>query len=205
MFFANMNIDRFNEALASRAATPGGGGSSALCGALGTALAGMVCQLTSGKKKYAEYQAEIEEIIVRAEEMRLGFEHLMDDDAAAFQPLSEAYSIPKDDPNRDAILEEGLRKAAEPPMDILRLACDGILLHERLEKIGSVLAISDVGTGAVLCWAAMYGAAMNVRANTHLMKDRDYAEKLNAEVESLMAAHWKIADKTYESVWERLK
>lgn len=90
-------------------------------------------------------------------------------------------------------------------MEILRLACRGIEIHEKLEKTGSVLALSDVGTGVIMFWAAMYGAAMNVRVNTRLMKDRDYAEKLNAEVEQLMQSHWKIADKVYENVWERLK
>lgn len=205
MVFPNMEICRFNEALASSAATPGGGGASALAASLGVALAGMVCNLTSGKKKYAEHQQEIEELLGQCEKLRVCLEQLMDDDAAAFQPLSEAYKMPKDEPGREEVLEACLRRAAEPPMEMLRLACRGVLVHQRLEQIGSVLAVSDVGTGAVLCWAAMYGAAMNVLANTHLMKDRDYAEKLNAEAGALMAEHWKIADKTYESVWERLK
>lgn len=205
MDFPEMKINEFTAVLASKASVPGGGGASALCGALGAALAGMVCNLTDGKKKYAQYQAEIEALRVEAEDIRLGLEKLMDDDAAAFEPLSKAYSIPKDVPGRDEILEDGLRKAAQPPMEMLRLCCRGIKLHERLEQIGSVLAISDVGTGAVLCWAGMYGAAMNVMANTHLMKDREYAQKLNSEAEALMGEHWKIADVTYEKIWERLK
>ncbi len=205
MAFHEMKINEFSALLASKAAVPGGGGASALCAGLGAALAGMVCSLTEGKKKYAQYQQEIEAIKAEAEDIRLGLEKLMDEDAAAFEPLSKAYSIPKDTPGRDEILEQGLREAARPPMEMLRLCCRGIKLHQRLEEIGSVLAISDVGTGAVLCWAGMYGAAMNVRANTHLMKDREYAEKLNAEAQALMSEHWKIADETYEKVWERLK
>lgn len=205
MAFPEMKINEFSALLASKAAVPGGGGASALCAALGAALAGMVCNLTDGKKKYAQYQQEIEALRSEAEDIRLGLEKLMDEDAAGFEPLSKAYSIPKDAPGRDEILEDGLRKAAQPPMEMLRLCCRGIKLHERLEQIGSALAISDVGTGAVLCWAGMYGAAMNVRANTHLMKDRDQAQALNAQVEELMEVHWKIADETYEKVWERLK
>ena len=70
---------------------------------------------------------------------------------------------------------------------------------------GSKLAISDAGTGAVLCWAAMYGAALNVLANTRLMKDRLYAEKLNNEVEQLMQRYWPVAEQTYDQVYQKLK
>ena len=204
MIFANMDISRYNEALASRAATPGGGGASALAASLGAALGSMVCNLTISKKKYEEHREEIESIAAELEALRVKCEQLMDDDAFAFEPLAKAYSIPKDAPGRDEEMERCLRLAAEPPMELLRLCCRGILIHERLEKIGSVLAISDVATGVVMLWAAMYGAAVNVRVNTRLMKDRDYAESLNAELAELMEGHWKTADEVYEKVWERL-
>ncbi|MGN1002811.1 MAG: cyclodeaminase/cyclohydrolase family protein [Oscillospiraceae bacterium] len=203
--FPAMPFEEYSAALASDAPTPGGGGASAAVAAMGAALAGMVCSLTSGKARYAAHQEEIEALLAETEELRLRLERLMDEDAAAFEPLSRAYKIPKDDPNREAELEKCLRAAARPPMEMLRLSCRAILIHQRLEQIGSTMALSDVGTGAVFCWAAMYGSAMNVLANTHLMKDRDYAEALNAECGSLMAGHWQIADQVYESVWERLK
>lgn len=198
-------IAEFNALLASKAPVPGGGGASALAASLGAALGSMVANLTLGKKKYAEYETENGSLLRELEELRLKAEELIEKDAEAFEPLSKAYSIPRDAPFRDEEMERCLRMAAEPPMEILRIACRGILIHEKLEKTGSVLAISDVGTGVIMFWAAMYGAAMNVRVNTRLMKDRAYAEALNSEAESLMAAHWKIADKVYETVWERLK
>ena len=199
------NIAEFNALLASKAPVPGGGGASALAASLGAALGSMVANLTLGKKKYAEYETENGSLLRELEELRLKAEELIEKDAEAFEPLSKAYSIPRDAPFRDEEMERCLRMAAEPPMEILRIACRGILIHEKLEKTGSVLAISDVGTGVIMFWAAMYGAAMNVRVNTRLMKDRAYAEALNSEAESLMAEHWKIADKVYETVWERLK
>lgn len=205
MNFSNMDVNRFADALASAEPVPGGGGASAVVAALGAALAGMVCNLTAGKKKYAEHQTEIEALLAECGSLRKRLLELADLDAAAFEPLSRAYKIPKDDPRRESEMEACLRTAAEPPMEMLRLSCRAILIHERLAEIGSTMALSDVGTGAVFCWAAMYGSAMNVRANTHLMKDRAYAEALNAETESLMAGHWQIADRVYESVWEGLK
>lgn len=205
MAYPEMQINEFNALLASKAPAPGGGGASALAASLGAALGSMVVNLTRGKKKYAEYEDELTEIRSELETLRLRAESLIDADAEAFEPLAMAYAIPKDAEGRTEEMERCLRIAVQPPMEMLRLACRGILIHERLEKIGSVLAISDVGTGVIMLWAAMYGAAMNVRVNTRLMADRDYAEKLNAEVEELMGSHWKIADRVYESVWERLK
>ncbi len=200
-----MGIHDFNLLLASKAATPGGGGASALAASLGAALGSMVANLTIGKKKYAEYETELSELIPELDALRLEAEKLIDEDASAFEPLAKAYAIPKDAPGREEELERCLSRAAEPPMQMLRLACRGILIHERLEQIGSVMAISDVGTGVIMFWAALYSGAMNVRVNTKLMKDREYAERLNAEVDRLMAEHWKIADSVYEKVWERLK
>ncbi len=205
MSMSQMNINEFNTSLASKAPTPGGGGASALAASLGAALGSMVINLTSGKKKYAQYEEELSALLAELENLRLRSQELISEDAKAFEPLARAYAIPKDAPGRDEEMERCLRLAAEPPMELLRLACRGILIHERLEEIGSILAISDVGTGVIMLWAAMYGAAMNVRVNTRLMKDREFAEKLNCETEELMNAHWKTADRVYEKVWERLK
>ena len=204
MSFHHTDIHEFNEILASKAPVPGGGGASALAASLGAALGSMVANLTIGKKKYVGYEAELSELLTELESLRIRAEELIDADAEAFEPLAKAYAIPKDASGRDEELERCLRIAARPPMEMLRLACRGIMIHERLEEIGSVMAISDVGTGVIMFWAAMFGAAMNVRVNTRLMKDRAYADKLNAEVGELMAC-WKTADAVYEKVWERLK
>lgn len=204
MSFSDMQIPAFGEVLASKSPAPGGGGASALAASMGAALGSMVANLTVGKKKYADYEPELKELLAELEDMRDKACALIDEDAAAFEPLAAAYAIPKDAPGREEEMEKCLRRAAQPPMEMLRLACRGIQIHERLEQTGSIMAISDVGTGVAMFRAAMHGAAMNVRVNTRLMKDRDYAEKLNSEVELLMADR-KKADAVYEKVWERLK
>ena len=50
----------FLDALASKAATPGGGSASAYSGAAAAGLVSMVAQLTSGKKKYAEVESRMQ-------------------------------------------------------------------------------------------------------------------------------------------------
>lgn len=174
------------EELASGAPTPGGGGASALVGAVASALGSMVANLTSGKKKYAAYQRDIERILCETAVLTERLYGLIQADADAFAPLAAAYGIPKEEPTRAERLEAALHVAAEPPMEILRtLAGLPPILEELLEK-GSKLAVSDVGCAAAFCAAAANGAILNLYVNTRLMQERVYAETQNkkaAEIE----------------------
>lgn len=194
----------FLKALASGEPTPGGGGASALCGALGTALASMVGNLTTGKKKYAQYEQDIRRILDRAEDLRERLIKCVDEDAACFEPLSRAYGIPKDDPFRDDIMEKALNTACSAPMNILRLAAKAVELHGELLVKGSRIMLSDVGVGALCCQTALKGAALNVLTNTRLMKDRQRAEELNGEVNALLEKYAPMADKIYGEVFKSM-
>ena len=204
MLLREMELQGFTERLAAKDAVPGGGGASALAASLGAALAAMVGNLTVGKPKYAAHEEDVKNIIERAQRLREKLNGLIDGDAEAFAPLAEVYAMPKDAPEREEKMERALSEAASVPLEILRCACEGIDLHAELKDKCSVLAISDVATGVVLCWAALYGAAVNVRVNTRLMKDRERAKALDNETEMLMKKYWKIADEVYERVWEKL-
>lgn len=199
----NKSVTEFTEALASKAAVPGGGGASALVGAIGIALGDMVGELTVGKKKYADVEEDVRALMARAQELRVRLLSCVNKDAEAFEPLSRAYGIPKDDPTRDEVMEKCLRDAAAAPLEILDLCCEAIELQREFAAKGSVLAISDAATGVVFCWSAMYGAAVNVKVNTKSMKDREYAEKINAHVDAQMAKYWPIAEKVYQDVYGR--
>ena len=84
----------FVNLLASKSAVPGGGGAAALVGAIGMALGSMVCNLTIGKKKYAEYEDSVKEILVKAGEIEEKLLSMIDEDANNFLPLSKAYGLP---------------------------------------------------------------------------------------------------------------
>lgn len=198
------NIDKFLEALASSAPTPGGGGAAALCGALGIALGNMVGSLTLGKKKYADVQEDIAELNAKAEALRAGFVALVDADAEAFAPLSRAYSIPKDDPARDEIMEPALLKAAEAPLEIMRKCAEALELISGYAAKGSALAISDAGCAAALCGAAMEAAALNVKINTKSMKNRALADNINAEMNELLQKYFVLSQEIYNDVSGRL-
>ena len=198
------NVDKFLETLASSAPTPGGGGAAALCGALGIALGNMVGSLTLGKKKYADVQEDIAELNAKAEALRAGFVALVDADAEAFAPLSRAYSIPKDDPARDEIMEPALLKAAEAPLEIMRKCAEALDLISGYAAKGSALAISDAGCAAALCGAAMEAAALNVKINTKSMKNRAVADSINAEMNELLQKYFALSQEIYNDVSGRL-
>ncbi|MBO5556156.1 MAG: cyclodeaminase/cyclohydrolase family protein [Oscillospiraceae bacterium] len=193
----------FSEALASKAAVPGGGGASALVGALGVALGHMVGALTVGKAKYATVEEDLRALMARAEDLRQRLLRCVEKDAEAFEPLSRAYAIPKDDPEREETMERCLRTAAAAPLEILDLCCEAIELQREFADKGSALAVSDAATGVVFCWSAMYGAAVNVKVNTKAMKDRTFADTINAHVDAQMAKYWPVAEKVYEDVYRR--
>lgn len=203
MDFREQSLTEFAQALASKAAVPGGGGASALAGALGAALGAMVGNLTIGKKKYADAEPEMILLTEKAQVLSRQLLKLVDEDAAAFEPLSRAYGLPGDTPGRVDILEACLRRAADAPLAILRLCCQVIELQERFAEKGSAMVASDAATGAVLAWGAMYGAAVNVKVNTKLMQRRDYAEEINREVDDLMEEYWQRAEKVYEEIYRR--
>ena len=203
MSTAEQGCGAFLDALASKAPVPGGGGASALAGALGAALCTMVGNYTVGKQKYAAVEEDVKALMARAEDLRARLLGLVDTDAAAFEPLSRAYAIPKEDPSRGEVMERCLRDAAAAPMEILRLCCEAIDLHSEMLDKGSVMVLSDVGTGAVLCWGALYGAWLNVKVNTKSMADRPYAEAMNDEADGLVEQYWKRAEQIYESVMGR--
>lgn len=208
MKLADKTCTDFVEVLSSKAAVPGGGGAAALTGAIGMALGGMVCNLTIGKKKYAEYEEKIKGILNRAEELQAELLKMIDADAECFLPLSKAYGMPKDTEEEKKIKEETLERclkdACGVPVAIVKQAYESIKLHEALVDNCSKLAISDVGVGVQCLRAAIIGAQLNVIININSIKDKNYVEKVRNETEPLVQEGIKIADETYEKVVKAL-
>ena len=201
--FVKYSLEEFVDALASRAAVPGGGGASALAASLGIALGNMVGEFTVGKKKYADAEEELRACMVRAKDLSGKFLNCIERDAEAFEPLSRAYAIPKDDKNRDIVMENCLRDAAKVPMEILHLVCEAIKLEERFAVLGSVMIQSDVAVGASILRSSLLSAAVNVKINTKSMKDREYADSVNKEVDVLVEEYLPLADSIFEHIYHK--
>lgn len=197
-------VDFLSE-LSSSAPVPGGGGASAAVGAFAAALGMMVTNLTIGKKKYADYEEEVKAVRERLEGLRDQLIDLVDADAVAFEPLSKAYSIPKDDPERDTIMENALYEASVVPMNIMETVLAAARELEVLVEKGSKLAVSDVGVGILFAQAAIEGASLNVYINTKSMKDRERAAALDAKADAIIAEGAQLKTRIYDGVLAAIK
>ena len=190
----------FVTVLASDAPAPGGGGAAALVGAIGTALGNMVGSLTVGKKKYADVQDEIIALKAKCDALQKDLLDQVEADEINFLPLAKAYGIPKDDPNRDKVMEEATIIACSTPMKIMELCCEAIGYIKVFAEKGSRLAVSDAGCGAVCCKAALQAASLNVFINTKSLTNREVAEEMNAKCLGQLDKYGKMADEIFESV-----
>lgn len=191
---------KFVEVLASNAPAPGGGGAAALVGAIGTALGNMVGSLTVGKKKYAAVEEEILALKSRCDALQTELLDQVEADDKGFVPLAKAYGIPKDDPKRDAVLEEATITACAVPMHIMELCCQAIDCIAVFAEKGSRLAVSDAGCGAVCCKAALQAASLNVFINTKSLKNRTVAEEMNVTANRMLDTYCTKADEIFQTV-----
>lgn len=209
MEMMKQSCEQFLAELASKAPTPGGGGTAALVGAAGVALGSMVGSLTVGKKKYAAVEADIQALNARAEVLRKELEALVQADAEAFAPLAAAYGLPKDTleqaAHKAAVLESALDAACAVPLQIMEKCAEGIVLVEEYAAKGSVMAVSDAGCAAALCKAALQAASLNVFINTKLMADRERAAALDAKTDKLLDEFVLRADAVFASVMNKLR
>jgi formiminotetrahydrofolate cyclodeaminase len=197
-------IEEFLDALASQAATPGGGGAAAIIGAMGAALVSMVCNLTIGKKKYAEVEAEMKDILAKAEALRRNLTGMIEDDAKAFDMVMGAYGMPKetdaDRAARDKAIQAALKQATDVPLACARAAREVIDLAAVASDKGNLNVISDAGVAVLAAYAALRSAALNVLTNVRMMTDRAFAEARLKELNELLAGAEGATEKAYTVV-----
>jgi formiminotetrahydrofolate cyclodeaminase len=201
-------VNTFLDELASSQATPGGGSAAAVMGAMGAALVSMVCNLTIGKKNYAEVEPEMQAILKDAESLRARIAGMVAEDVEAFDQLMAAYGLPKDSDaeksERSAAIQAGLKAATDAPLACARACAEVITLSARVAEKGNRNVISDAGVGALAAQAALRSAALNVYINVPMIKDTAFAESRKAEVEALLSRALPEAEKAYQVTVSRL-
>lgn len=209
MSFCDKSCQEFIDVLASKEPVPGGGGASALIGAIGVALGNMVGSLTVGKKKYADVEDEIKRLMEKSAALMYQLEGLVDKDAEAFAPLAAAYSLPKETEEEKAekarVMENALLIASEAPLEIMETCCRAIDLVEEFAKKGSRLAVSDAGVAAIALRSALLGASLNVYINTKSMTDREKAAELDKKADTMIEVYGKKAEDIFTMVREAVQ
>ena len=201
-------VEPFLDALASQAATPGGGSAAAIIGAMGAALVSMVCNLTIGKKKYADVEDEMKHVLGKAESLRRRLTSMIEDDVQAFDKVMAAYGMPKetdaDKARRDDAIQVSLKLATDVPMRCCHAAREVIDLAGIASDKGNLNVISDAGVAVLAGYAALRSAALNVFTNARMINDRAFADAKLEELHELLAGAESATENAYDVVKGKL-
>jgi methenyltetrahydrofolate cyclohydrolase len=199
------SIGSFAELVAEGTPTPGGGSVSAYCGVLAASLGQMVCAITIGKPKYAAAVPRLKEIAAELERAGARLRELIAEDAASFEEVLAAYRKPKDTDEqkseRSVAIQQALQRAIAVPFETAERGLDALKLLREIGDIGTPNALSDVAVGAQLAQVAVKGASYNVVANLNSLTDREAAERIQGEMDSIIEESSKIV----ASVDEKMK
>jgi len=201
-------VEPFLDALASQAATPGGGSAAAIIGAMGAALVSMVCNLTIGKKKYAEVEGEMKDVLAKSEALRLKLTGMIEDDVTAFDAVMAAYGMAKesdaDKAAREKAIQAALKQATEVPLRCCHAAREVIDLAAIASDKGNLNVISDAGVAVLAAYAALRSAALNVFTNARMITDKVFAEAKLKELHALLEGAESATEKAYGVVKDKL-
>jgi len=177
-------IKEYLDALASREPVPGGGSAAALVAATGIALLSKVANFTLGKEKYKDVEAQMKDMLKRADALRETFLELCSEDARAYKNLSRAFKMPKTD-ERAAKLQDALKEAMSVPLRICQGAHRAIKLCDPLAEKGNRNLLSDVDCGREMLICAYKAALLNVEINLKSIKDAGLVDKTRKTLETM--------------------
>ncbi|MBN2387268.1 MAG: glutamate formimidoyltransferase [Anaerolineales bacterium] len=197
----------FLDELAAGTPAPGGGAAAAHAGATGAALVAMVARLTIGKKKYAEVEAQVNEILLQAERLRAELNRLAEEDAAAFEAVMAAFRLPRTNADEEAARAEAIEaatlKATEVPLATAQKAVSVMAMGERAAALGNLNAVSDAAAAVAMGRAALTAAIYNVQINVNSLQDKIAGDRLLAQLETLQTRADRIEADLRKSLRER--
>lgn len=189
MKLQDMTVTQFTNTLASDAPAPGGGSVAALCGAQGAALVAMVCRLTVGRAKYAEFDGLCAEVLEKAESLKEKLLSAIDEDTEAYNQVTAAFKLPKESDEektqRSKAIQAATIVATETPLNTMRLAKAAKDLANMVQGKSNPNAASDLGVAVSCLETAIQGAHLNVLINTPGIKNEEIRTKLEQEAEIL--------------------
>ncbi len=200
--FSNVTLKDFIDDLASSSPAPGGGAAGAYAAAISAALTSMVANLTVNKKKYADYQGTMEEVIGYTKTMQLDLIDLMAEDVDAFNEVMAALKMPKNTDEeknlRKQKIQESLKKATETPFKLCEITKNLFKHIETVAKYGNKNAVSDAASANELAYATFNIGTYNVMINLNMIKDEDFVSSKKALIDS----YKKEVEESYKRIKE---
>lgn len=201
---ARMSVEAFTRETASESAAPGGGSVSACMGAFGAALAAMVANLSAHKRGWDERWKEFSDAAEQGQAVLDELLELIDEDTAAFDMVMEAFGMPKGSDEekrlRDEAIESATLHAAGVPLRTMEASLKALPLALRMAESGNPASASDAGVAALAAYAAVEGAALNVRINAAGLSDKSSAEPLLERARRIVSEAADLRDKVLAEV-----
>ncbi len=208
MKLIDLKVDGFVNETASDSPAPGGGSVSALCGSLGVALSEMVCHLTIGKKKYAEFDEQTTVIRDKVASLKDELLVAIDKDTEAFNGVSDVFSMPKDTDEekaaRKAAMQLALKNATVVPFSVMELCLEGLKAIENAVAITNTNCASDLGVAALTLKTGTQGAYLNVLINVSGITDEAFANEYKEKSQKVLNESVRIADALYNEILKSL-
>ena len=206
--FTEQQLQTFLDQLASRASTPGGGSAAAIMGAMGAALISMVANLTVGKKKYEDVEAEMQGFLEQSEALRTRLTGMIQADVDVFDKVMAAYGMAReteaDNEQRSRAIQAALKEATDVPLACAQLCADVIELCRPVAEKGNLNVISDAGVAVLAAHAALRSAALNVYINIGGIRDSDFVNDRRKKLEFVLSGAGIATETVYELVKSKL-
>ena len=185
----DLTVKEFLNKVAGSGPVPGGGSIAALNGAVASALAAMVANLTIGKKNYEEHEELMSHIASLALREKDVFVADIDRDSEAYDAVFTCFKMPKatdeEKAARSAAIQEATRHAALIPMEVARKALEVMPVIADIARLGNRNAITDACVAMMAARSAVLGALLNVRINLGVLKDKEFVQELQAEADRI--------------------
>lgn len=187
---ASMSVRSFVELVGARSSAPGGGSVSALIASMGAGLGAMMGWMSYGTKKFEHLDADMRKLIAPLHENMKKLISMIDADTNAFNDYMTAMKLPKDTDEqkklRTGLMQDGLKKAINVPLSVMKTADDCWPFMIELAKIGNASSASDLAVGAKSLETGIWGAMKNVEINMGQITDERYKAAVMKEAGEIM-------------------
>lgn len=204
MKLVDLSITEFAKVLGSDAPAPGGGSAAALSAANGISLTKMVCELTIGKKKYAEFEDHIKGVHEKSAHLQDQLLEAIDKDTEAFNVVSAVFDLPKETAARREAMQKALKHATVSPFSMMELIVEALETTKEAVGKSNTNAASDLGVAALNLKAGLQGAWLNVLINISGIKDQDFVQEYHVKGLELLRTGSELADNIYQIILESL-